>query len=94
MIKDNQTLDRIEGFDELGGRDDFTTDTLEVRLAKNGLIDLEEKAFSKFQQNKKPNQTSKANPLGKPIYSSFSNRKADDSDNEENEESDPEADIL
>ena len=39
--KDNYTIDAIEGFDELGARDDFTTQQLEQRLALHNAIDYE-----------------------------------------------------
>lgn len=32
---------RIEGFDELGAVDTFSTETLERRLAQKGMIDFE-----------------------------------------------------
>lgn len=89
MTKDNYACDRIEGFDELGGRDDFTTETLERRLAKNGVIDFEEPAASSLAPKKggAPRGT-RSNPHAKPIYAGYANRRADDSDDEENEESD------
>ena len=86
LTKDNFVADRIEGFDELGGRDDFTIDVLERRLAKNQVIDYEEppvKSLSKKIANK-----AKTNPTGRPIYASSSNRRADASDDDDNEESD------
>lgn len=38
-------MDRVVGFEELGSKDDFTTRTLELRIAKKGIIastDLQE----------------------------------------------------
>eukprot|EP00808_Paulinella_micropora_P022978 g15073.t1 len=40
MTKDNITEDRVEGFDELGGTDTFSTEELARRLAKKNMIDL------------------------------------------------------
>lgn len=33
-------VDRIVGFDELGAKDDFKTDTLEAKLLKAGVVEL------------------------------------------------------
>merc|ERR1719235_915226 len=41
MTQNNETIDRIEGFDELGARDDFTTEDLQCRLAKKRAIDYD-----------------------------------------------------
>lgn len=42
LCKSSQTIDYIVGFDELGGEDDFTTEMLEWRMAKSGVINYEE----------------------------------------------------
>lgn len=42
LSKNNEAIDRIEGFDQLGGNDDFTTETMEKRLAFQEIIDYEE----------------------------------------------------
>lgn len=53
LTVNNQTAGLIEGFDELGGRDDFTTNTLEQYLAKKGVIEYEEPpAHFKAKMNK------------------------------------------
>lgn len=39
LIKDGKTKDFIVGFDDLGGRDDFSTEMLEWRIAQSGAID-------------------------------------------------------
>ena len=39
IVIDAQTKDYIKGFDDLGGHDDFTTETLEWRLGCAGVID-------------------------------------------------------
>jgi len=38
IVDAGQTIDYVRGFDELGGVDDFTTATLETRLAASGVI--------------------------------------------------------
>jgi len=38
MFKDGIAIDRIVGFDDLGGSDDFDTTTMEKRLAKGGVV--------------------------------------------------------
>ena len=43
MSKDGETIDRLEGFTELGNTDRFTTETLETRLAARGAIKEREK---------------------------------------------------
>ena len=70
MTRDNFTADRIEGFDELGGRDDFATEVLEARLAQNGLIDWEPPAMGVGAPGRKAavKQSVKSNPTGKAIY--------------------------
>ena len=70
MTKDNFTADRIEGFDELGGRDDFATEVLEARLAQNGLIEYESPNMGVGAPGKKAavKQSVKSNPTGKAIY--------------------------
>jgi hypothetical protein len=88
MTKDNFVADRIEGFDELGGRDDFTAEVLERRLAKQQTIDFEEAPVKSLANKKLLNKGSKSNPNGKAIYASSSNRRGDASDDDENEESD------
>ncbi|CAO4369039.1 unnamed protein product [Caenorhabditis nigoni] len=42
IVKQN-TVDYIRGFDDLGGKDDFTTETLEHRLARSEVITVEKK---------------------------------------------------
>jgi len=84
MTKNNFTADRLEGFDELGGRDDFSTETLERRLAKEGIIDYEEPMMRPGQKKVRPG--TKSNPTGKAIYASATNRRADDSDDEDDDE--------
>ena len=39
IARDGKTVDYIAGLDDLGGRDDFTTDVMEWRVARSGVID-------------------------------------------------------
>ncbi|KHJ89976.1 hypothetical protein OESDEN_10185, partial [Oesophagostomum dentatum] len=41
IVKDQQTIDYIRGFDDLGGVHDFKTEILEHRLARSGVIKVE-----------------------------------------------------
>ncbi|CAI2348051.1 unnamed protein product [Caenorhabditis sp. 36 PRJEB53466] len=43
VIVKQQTVDYIRGFDELGGKDEFTTETLENRLARSEVITVEKR---------------------------------------------------
>lgn len=38
LIKDSKTVDRIVGFDELGGKDEFSSDMMEWRIARSEVI--------------------------------------------------------
>ena len=38
LVKHEKVVDYVVGFDDLGGRDDFTTDQLRQRLAAAGLV--------------------------------------------------------
>ena len=70
MTKDNFTADRMEGFDELGGRDSFTMEELEARLGLHGCIDYEPPApiGGLPGMRKGITQSVKSNPTGKAIY--------------------------
>lgn len=46
LCKEAKTIDFIVGFDELGGGDDFSTEMMEWRLAKSGVITYEEDLYS------------------------------------------------
>jgi len=86
---DNFVADRVEGFDELGGRDDFTTEQLEQRIAKKNVIDISDVPVVKSLTKKVAQiKGSKSNPNGKAIYASSSNRKKDDSDDDDDNEDD------
>ena len=41
LIKSEKTVDYVVGLDELGGTDDFKTDTLRARLAAAGVLHWE-----------------------------------------------------
>ena len=41
LIKQEKTVDYVVGLDELGGSDDFKTDTLRARLAAAGVLNWE-----------------------------------------------------
>jgi len=88
MTKDNFCADRIEGFDELGGRDDFTTEALEKRIAKQHIVDFDEMAVVKSLTKKAAPRGTKENPNRKAIYASASNRRGDDSDDDPDEDDD------
>lgn len=45
IIKDSKTKDYIVGFTDLGNRDDFSTETLEWRIAQSGAIDYSVSIF-------------------------------------------------
>ena len=80
----NFTHDRIEGFDELGGVDTFSTETLEKRLGKKGMIEYDEiEAHHKEMEKKKEmKQSNKNNPTGKAIYQT---RRMIDSDEDDSD---------
>lgn len=83
MTKDNFTADRLEGFDELGGTDTFTTDDLEARLAMQGSIDYEPPTKGGVGAKKGVKQSVKSNPNGKAIYG---HRRMIDSEDEAEED--------
>uniref|UniRef100_A0A8R1ELZ8 Thioredoxin domain-containing protein 9 n=1 Tax=Caenorhabditis japonica TaxID=281687 RepID=A0A8R1ELZ8_CAEJA len=43
VIVKQQTIDYIRGFDELGGKDEFTTEVMENRLARSEVITIEKR---------------------------------------------------
>jgi len=69
--KDNYTHDRIEGFDPLGGREDFTTQTLRARLGKKGTIFYDPMVDKPMAPAKRElYNAAKTNKLGRAIYQS------------------------
>mmetsp|Transcript_10911 Transcript_10911/g.16276 ORF Transcript_10911/g.16276 Transcript_10911/m.16276 type:complete len:252 (+) Transcript_10911:49-804(+) len=77
--KNNYTHDRIEGFDSLGGSDNFTTETLRSRLAKRGSIDYDP-TLDKPPPKKELYTASKTNKTGAAIYASKLAQLGDDDD--------------
>ncbi len=88
--KDNFTNDTIEGFDELGGRDDFSTEALAARLAQKGSIFYEEDATKRklVAQKDKSSNTVKSNKSGNSIYRSSQTAVRDSDDDEESDHDD------
>mmetsp|Transcript_24310 Transcript_24310/g.34322 ORF Transcript_24310/g.34322 Transcript_24310/m.34322 type:complete len:227 (+) Transcript_24310:30-710(+) len=71
IVKDNVPIDRVEGFDSLGGVDTFPTDLMEQRLSANGGIDYDgELTGPKAPSKGKTNFGTKDNTQGKAIYKS------------------------
>ncbi|KAB2635964.1 thioredoxin domain-containing protein 9-like protein [Pyrus ussuriensis x Pyrus communis] len=61
LIKNAKVDDYVVGFDELGGKDDFSTEELEERLAKAQVIFYEgESSMKSSAQNRSVRQSSKA----------------------------------
>jgi len=85
--KDNFTSDMVEGFDELGGTDDFTTETLAKRLALKGAIFYDEAAITrgKFKVKK---GASVSGGAGKPAVRRGGRGGANDSDSDEDGDED------
>jgi hypothetical protein len=51
LVQNEKIVDYVVGFDELGGKEDFTTDMLAMRLGAKGLINYEEPSqFAKQRQ--------------------------------------------
>ncbi|VDM51949.1 unnamed protein product [Angiostrongylus costaricensis] len=57
IVKEQKTIDYIRGFDDLGGVDNFSTEALENRLARSGVLKIEKSNTE--QQQKKIVQCSK-----------------------------------
>jgi len=53
LIKDNKTKDYIVGFDDLGGKDDFSTEMMEWRIAQSGAIEYNGDLLTPPDQAKK-----------------------------------------
>jgi hypothetical protein len=57
LVKKGKVVDYVVGFDELGGKDDFSTEELEDRLAKAGVIESAEgkpgRAYAPTAQSKR-----------------------------------------
>ncbi|GAB6020298.1 Thioredoxin domain-containing protein 9 [Chamberlinius hualienensis] len=63
LVKDAKTKDYIVGFDDLGGHDEFSTEMLEWRIAKSGVIDYSGDLLVPPQESR---NKSKTNLLHKP----------------------------
>ena len=80
LVKDGKFVDRVVGFDDLGGHDEFNTDMLEWRIARAGVIHYSGDLYTPPDQaSKKPN----TNILKKTIRS-----KRDMDDDEDSEDDD------
>lgn len=77
ILKDAIVVDRIIGFSDLGGVDDFKTEMLEWRLAQNDGINYEGDKYNPPELKSKKRQTIKT------IRSRNDNKDSDDSDEEE-----------
>jgi len=79
--KDNFTHDRIEGFDPLGGTENFTLETLRARLGKKGNISYDPLIDGPLNKGRKQlYNTAKSNKTGKAIYQSKLAQLGDDDD--------------
>jgi hypothetical protein len=74
--QDNKTAGMVEGFDELGGTDKFTTDTLARLLASKGVLKYSEAEKPKL--SKPLNNVVSSNRSGKAIYGHVKNYYSDD----------------
>ncbi|KAG6408967.1 hypothetical protein SASPL_131995 [Salvia splendens] len=54
LVKNAKVEDYVVGFDELGGRDDFSTEELEERIAKAEVIIFEGESLGKLSKLKAP----------------------------------------
>mmetsp|Transcript_20468 Transcript_20468/g.28571 ORF Transcript_20468/g.28571 Transcript_20468/m.28571 type:complete len:253 (+) Transcript_20468:48-806(+) len=78
--KNNYTHDRIEGFDPLGGTENFSTQTLRARLGQKGCIDYDPLVDKPLNPEKELYNTAKSNKSGKAIYASKLAQLKDDDD--------------
>lgn len=85
--KDAKVEHRFEGFDEMGGRDDFTTAELERRLAGKSMIELDPSEMAPPPATTK-RQAVKANPFGSAVYASSKGRKRDGEEEDEDDDDD------
>jgi len=74
LIVNGKTKDYIVGFTELGNCDDFSTETLQSRLAQSGVINYDDDLQS--EANKKPFILRSSKPK------TIKGRNSDDSDDE------------
>lgn len=57
LVKNAKVEDYVVGFDELGGTDDFSTEELEERIAKAGVIIFEGESSGKPSKSKAPTRS-------------------------------------
>lgn len=55
LIKREKTVDYVVGFDDMGGRDDFSTEVLAARLAAQGLINEPDSTYGRLAAGHKRN---------------------------------------
>jgi hypothetical protein len=77
MTQDNFTEDRLDGFFELGNTDKFTTEELEERLAKKGMIDYDAPPPASMVRPGERETANKGNKSGLAIYESAKQRMLD-----------------
>jgi len=76
LIINGKTKDYIVGFTELGNCDDFSTATLQYRLAQSGVINYDDELYS-LEIGKKPSMIFKPAKL-----KTIKGRNSDDSDDD------------
>lgn len=76
LIVNGKTKDYIVGFTELGNCDDFSTETLQCRLAQSGVINYDDDLQSSSETGKKPFILKSSKPK------TIKGRSSDDSDDD------------
>lgn len=77
LIKDNKTKDYIVGFDDLGGRDDFTTEMMEWRIAQSGAIEYNV-SKTKIYLTSRPEKFNFSFPTGRSAHTTGSSEKTEE----------------
>lgn len=72
LVKSEKVVDYVVGFDDLGGRDDFTTEQLAARLAQSGAI--------KCTTDRNPHPAGQPSSIRKSEYASQKTEGDEDSD--------------
>ena len=78
IVKDSKFIDRIVGFDDLGGRDEFSTEMMEWRIAQSGAINYSGDLSVRPDAPQKP----KANILASRTIRGKTSRDDSDSDDD------------
>lgn len=78
IVKDSKFVDRIVGFDDLGGQDEFSTEMLEWRIAQSGAINYNGDLSVRPDAGQKP----KSNPLVSRTIRGRTTRDDSDSDDD------------